>query len=179
MRNHRISRLLHFLSDHGRRQSPPPGNPRCITMSAPQNILPPLGTGTLSNVPLMPPMMHPSTPQAPSSNADPMRSQQPPQNTPSRPPPPPLDTMRAYRACLNCRNRKSKCDLDINQGRPVSSISVDETFDGCLGESNLRFCMTARYELLRLILPRLFYKKTWIYLRKSLKTSLHQHPTLF
>lgn len=36
-----------------------------------------------------------------------------------RPPPPPLDTMRAYRACLNCRGRKSKCDLDINQGRPV------------------------------------------------------------
>jgi hypothetical protein len=39
---------------------------------------------------------------------------------PSRPPPPPLDSMRAYRACLNCRNRKSKCDLDINAGRPVS-----------------------------------------------------------
>lgn len=39
-----------------------------------------------------------------------------------RPPPPPLDTMRAYRACLNCRGRKSKCDLDINQGRPVGLI---------------------------------------------------------
>lgn len=34
----------------------------------------------------------------------------------------PLDQMRAYRACLNCRNRKSKCDLDINQGRPVSTL---------------------------------------------------------
>jgi hypothetical protein len=29
--------------------------------------------------------------------------------------------MRAYRACLNCRNRKSKCDLDPNGGRPVST----------------------------------------------------------
>ena len=38
-----------------------------------------------------------------------------------RKPPVPLDQMRAYRACLNCRNRKSKCDLDINQGRPVSA----------------------------------------------------------
>lgn len=37
-----------------------------------------------------------------------------------RKPPVPLDQMRAYRACLNCRNRKSRCDLDINQGRPVS-----------------------------------------------------------
>ncbi|PQE07443.1 hypothetical protein CJF30_00007160 [Rutstroemia sp. NJR-2017a BBW] len=41
---------------------------------------------------------------------------------PSRPPPPPLDSMRAYRACLNCRNRKSKCDLDINAGRPFSRV---------------------------------------------------------
>ena len=41
-----------------------------------------------------------------------------------RPPPPPLDTMRAYRACLNCRGRKSKCDLDINQGRPVRLVSI-------------------------------------------------------
>lgn len=30
------------------------------------------------------------------------------------------DPMRAYRACLNCRGRKSKCDLDFNNGRPVS-----------------------------------------------------------
>jgi hypothetical protein len=40
----------------------------------------------------------------------------------------PLDQMRAYRACLNCRNRKSKCDLDINQGRPVSGF----VYLGCL-----------------------------------------------
>lgn len=46
---------------------------------------------------------------------------------PARPPPPPLDTMRAYRACLNCRNRKSKCDLDINQGRPVSEEGISFT----------------------------------------------------
>jgi hypothetical protein len=78
----------------------------------------------------MPPFMHPNTPQ----NADPMRQHAlgsapnvnlahaaPVAGAPSsRPPPPPLDTMRAYRACLNCRNRKSKCDLDINGGRPVS-----------------------------------------------------------
>ena len=38
----------------------------------------------------------------------------------------PLDQMRAYRACLNCRSRKSKCDLDINGGSPVSlPIFVD------------------------------------------------------
>lgn len=34
----------------------------------------------------------------------------------------PPDAMRAYRACLNCRNRKSKCDLDGNAGRPVSRL---------------------------------------------------------
>lgn len=34
------------------------------------------------------------------------------------------DPMRAYRACLNCRRRKSKCDLDANNGRPVSVYSV-------------------------------------------------------
>jgi len=42
---------------------------------------------------------------------------------PVRKVPPPLDTMRAYRACLNCRSRKSKCDLDSNGGRPVSDYS--------------------------------------------------------
>lgn len=31
----------------------------------------------------------------------------------------PFDAMRAYRACLHCRNRKSKCDLDPNGGKPV------------------------------------------------------------
>lgn len=34
---------------------------------------------------------------------------------------PPLESMRAYRACLNCRSRKSKCYLEANGGRPVSS----------------------------------------------------------
>lgn len=33
---------------------------------------------------------------------------------------PPLESMRAYRACLNCRSRKSKCYLEANGGRPVS-----------------------------------------------------------
>jgi hypothetical protein len=97
-------------------------------------MLPPIGQVT--NVPNMPPMMHPITPQ----NADPMRQHAQAQigsapnvahtavaaAPPSRPPPPPLDTMRAYRACLNCRNRKSKCDLDINGGRPVSAFSLGE-----------------------------------------------------
>ena len=100
-----------------------------LTMAAsgpPQNMLPPIGQVT--SVPNMPPLMHPMTPQ----NADPMRQHAQIGSAPnvvhsavaaappSRPPPPPLDTMRAYRACLNCRNRKSKCDLDINGGRPVS-----------------------------------------------------------
>lgn len=91
-------------------------------MSAPHNILPPLGTNNVS-------LMNPSTPQDQSSNADPMRSQQTPQNASSRPPPA-LDTMRAYRACLNCRNRKSKCDLDLNQGKPVSIYFVKHMADG-------------------------------------------------
>jgi hypothetical protein len=30
------------------------------------------------------------------------------------------DPMRAYRACIHCRNRKTKCTLDLNGGRPVS-----------------------------------------------------------
>lgn len=125
-------------------------------MSAPQNILPPLGTTTTNvNVPLM----HPTTPQDPSSNADPMRAQQPP-----RPPPPPLDTMRAYRACLNCRNRKSKCDLDINQGRPVSSVQLVKQ-SRMSRECNLIFNdgpMTVWSLLLRL--PD---KRTWVYLGES------------
>ena len=32
----------------------------------------------------------------------------------------PPDPMRAYRACLHCRSRKTKCTLDSNGGRPVS-----------------------------------------------------------
>lgn len=31
-----------------------------------------------------------------------------------------LDAMRAYRACLHCRSRKTKCNLDVNGGKPVS-----------------------------------------------------------
>ncbi|RKF73210.1 putative zn2 cys6 dna-binding protein [Golovinomyces cichoracearum] len=53
----------------------------------------------------------------------------------------PSDTMRAYRACLNCRNRKSKCDLDLNQGRPLgdfknSSSSSPATQSGLAPFSN-------------------------------------------
>ncbi|KAG9237315.1 hypothetical protein BJ875DRAFT_165068 [Amylocarpus encephaloides] len=55
---------------------------------------------------------------------------------PARPPPPPLDSMRAYRACLNCRNRKSKCDLDINGGRPPCRRCQREGRDCVLGESH-------------------------------------------
>lgn len=29
------------------------------------------------------------------------------------------DPMRAYRACLHCRGRKTKCNLEANGGRPV------------------------------------------------------------
>ena len=109
--------------------SPSPSLGLGLTMAAsgpPQNMLPPIGQVT--SVPNMPPLMHPMTPQ----NAGPMRRHAQIGSAPnvvhsavaaappSRPPPPPLDTMRAYRACLNCRNRKSKCDLDINGGRPVS-----------------------------------------------------------
>jgi hypothetical protein len=99
------------------RPSPfPPSLPPSFTaMAGPQNMLPPLGVGlaNVTSAPSLPPMMPPA-----SLN----QLSQPPltQVPPSRAPPPPLDTMRAYRACLNCRNRKSKCDLDINQGRPVS-----------------------------------------------------------
>lgn len=50
--------------------------------------------------------------------------------TQGKPPPPPLDSMRAYRACINCRSRKSKCDLEINQGRPVSGFSFFYAYFG-------------------------------------------------
>ncbi|KAG9245482.1 hypothetical protein BJ878DRAFT_501274 [Calycina marina] len=58
------------------------------------------------------------------------------QEGPVRRPPLPLDTMRAYRACLNCRNRKSKCDLDINGGRPPCRRCQREARDCVLGESH-------------------------------------------
>ncbi|PMD27036.1 hypothetical protein NA56DRAFT_667506 [Hyaloscypha hepaticicola] len=44
--------------------------------------------------------------------------------------------MRAYRACLNCRNRKSKCDLDINGGRPPCRRCQRENKECVLGESH-------------------------------------------
>lgn len=94
-------------------------------------MLPPLGIGlaNVTSAPSLPPMMPPA-----SLN----QLSQPPltQIPPSRPPPPPLDTMRAYRACLNCRNRKSKCDLDLNQGRPPCRRCQREGKDCVLGESH-------------------------------------------
>ncbi|KAH8587710.1 hypothetical protein B0O99DRAFT_526359 [Bisporella sp. PMI_857] len=44
--------------------------------------------------------------------------------------------MRAYRACLNCRGRKSKCDLDINGGRPPCRRCQREARECILGESH-------------------------------------------
>jgi hypothetical protein len=35
-----------------------------------------------------------------------------------------LDAMRAYRACLHCRSRKTKCNLDVNGGKPVSVTGI-------------------------------------------------------
>jgi hypothetical protein len=106
--------------------APPPVQP-IMSGAGPQNMLPPIGNVTSASNIL--PLMNPSPPQT----ADPMRQLAAPAPNagigsvahavgapPSRPPQPPLDNMRAYRACLNCRNRKSKCDLDINGGRPVS-----------------------------------------------------------
>ncbi|RFU30390.1 hypothetical protein B7463_g5935, partial [Scytalidium lignicola] len=48
----------------------------------------------------------------------------------------PLDAMRAYRACLNCRNRKCKCDLAINGGRPPCRRCQRELRECVLGGSN-------------------------------------------
>lgn len=39
--------------------------------------------------------------------------------------PPFNDPMRAYRACLHCRSRKTKCNLDANGGRPVGNNFID------------------------------------------------------
>lgn len=93
-------------------------------MSGPHNMLPPLGNGMASSSPShLSPLINLANGQNHNSNVAPMLQQPPPgMSTSARPPPPPLDTMRAYRACLHCRNRKSKCDLESNQGRPVSSI---------------------------------------------------------
>ena len=110
------------------KQPQPPVQPMMsVPGVGPQNMLPPIGNVTSASNML--PLMNPSPPQT----ADPMRQLAAPAPNagignvahaagapPSRPPQPPLDNMRAYRACLNCRNRKSKCDLDINGGRPVS-----------------------------------------------------------
>lgn len=124
-------------------------------MALPHNVLPPIGTNAnvdISNPPgmgmgmgvgvgvgmdvknMMNPtaqdqnQMHNADPQTPTQTSQP-RGQ-------GRPPPPPLDTMRAYRACLNCRNRKSKCDLDLNGGRPPCRRCTREAKDCVLGESH-------------------------------------------
>ncbi|KAH7305103.1 hypothetical protein BKA65DRAFT_416023, partial [Rhexocercosporidium sp. MPI-PUGE-AT-0058] len=44
--------------------------------------------------------------------------------------------MRAYRACLHCRNRKSKCDLDPNGGKPPCKRCQRENRECILGESH-------------------------------------------
>ncbi|CAG8979931.1 hypothetical protein HYALB_00013515 [Hymenoscyphus albidus] len=49
---------------------------------------------------------------------------------------PPLESMRAYRACLNCRSRKSKCYLEANGGRPPCRRCQREGKDCVLGESH-------------------------------------------
>ncbi|CZT09159.1 uncharacterized protein RCO7_04039 [Rhynchosporium graminicola] len=48
----------------------------------------------------------------------------------------PADPMRAYRACLHCRNRKSKCDLEPNNGRPPCRRCQRENRECVLGESH-------------------------------------------
>ncbi|KAG4443349.1 hypothetical protein IFR05_001138 [Cadophora sp. M221] len=48
----------------------------------------------------------------------------------------PFDAMRAYRACLHCRNRKSKCDLDPNGGKPPCKRCQRENRECVLGESH-------------------------------------------
>ncbi len=60
---------------------------------------------------------------------------------------PPLESMRAYRACLHCRSRKTKCTLDANGGRPVSLC----LFPWCY----FRFSISGRVEdfMRRLQLP--------------------------
>lgn len=94
----------------------------------PPNILPPINYTSAPNTAPVGGMMGNPVPGGQTSNADvngPQIQPPPPQQglqPPSRPAPLPLDQMRAYRACLNCRNRKSKCDLDINGGRPVSDF---------------------------------------------------------
>jgi hypothetical protein len=94
----------------------------------PPNILPPINYTSAPNPAPVGGMMGNPVPGGQTSNADVSGSQiqpPPPQQglqPSSRPAPLPLDQMRAYRACLNCRNRKSKCDLDINGGRPVSDF---------------------------------------------------------
>ena len=39
----------------------------------------------------------------------------------------PLDSMKVYRACVNCRGRKNRCDLDPNSGRLVSLVISYDT----------------------------------------------------
>jgi hypothetical protein len=77
----------------------------------PHSMVPPVASGDVNIHTPSPIIRNPMA--GPASNAD-----DPPAS--SRPHPA-SDPMRAYRACLNCRNRKSKCDLDVNGGRPVST----------------------------------------------------------
>ncbi|TAQ86504.1 hypothetical protein B7494_g5176 [Chlorociboria aeruginascens] len=112
-------------------------------MSGSQNILPPIGPGvsSVTSEPTAPiatmtmTSMNPSMREAPKTD-QPMGNENMPQVLTTRPSAPPLDTMRAYRACLNCRNRKSKCDLDINSGRPPCRRCQREAKECVLGESH-------------------------------------------
>lgn len=62
------------------------------------------------------------------------------------------DPMRAYRACIHCRNRKTKCTLDINGGRPVSvhallaSNRTTACPSPCLDPGSQPICMS-RYSI--------------------------------
>jgi len=97
------------------------------TMAGPHNALPHAGIGNITSAPSM--GINVMNPIQGQSSTGP---QSIPQQAPARPLPPPLDTMRAYRACLNCRSRKSKCDLDINGGRPVCACFRSDTGLRCV-----------------------------------------------
>lgn len=88
---------------------------RLFTMSF-SNMLPPITAAHEHETGVKPPPQLMQASQGDPSNANASNQQESPSRTA-----PPLDTMRAYRACLNCRSRKSKCDLDINGGKIVST----------------------------------------------------------
>ncbi|KAL2073889.1 hypothetical protein VTL71DRAFT_11215 [Oculimacula yallundae] len=96
-----------------------------------------------SNNPMLPPLGAPGNPISNSSipNMSAPNTMSPLMNGPSSqvqggPSQPPVDAMRAYRACLHCRNRKSKCDLDPNGGRPPCRRCQRENRECVLGESH-------------------------------------------